>query len=266
MIEVCNDFYDEVTELKQFLKNLKEEDWHKETGFNQWTPWDIVAHLHFYDEFSLIALRGGDAFDYAKEEILKDYKEGKSNQMIARLKYSDLGGNELLKKWEKTAFKLSKSLGERDVKMRIPWFGPDMGVQMFVTARYMETWAHSQAIYDLLKIKRHHTDRIKNVVVIGLKTFSWTFNNRKMDLPGEVPYLKLLSPSGEIWEWNEENETSSIIGSAIDFCQVVTQVRNINDTNLTLIGEAALKWMEIAQCFAGPPVDPPKVGKRRLGG
>ena len=264
MLDVCNDFYDEVTELKNFLKTLDEEVWHRETAFNQWSPWDIIAHLHFFDEFSLVALRGGDAFDYEKGELLKDYKEGKSNQMIARLKYTDLGANELLKKWENTAFKLSKSLGERNLKMRIPWFGPDMGVQMFVTARYMETWAHAQAIYDLVGEKRNHSDRIKNVAVIGLKTFNWTFNNRKVDVPGDAPYLKLISPSGEIWEWNDKNEKSSIIGSAVDFCQVVTQVRNIKDTSLTLFGETAYKWMDIAQCFAGPPVDPPKAGKRRV--
>ena len=102
------------------------------------------------------------------------------------------------------------------------------------------------------------------MAVIGLKTFNWTFNNRKIDIPGEAPYLKLISPSGEIWEWNENNEKSSIIGSAVDFCQVVTQVRNIKDTSLTLFGETAFKWMDIAQCFAGPPVDPPKAGKRRV--
>ena len=264
MIEVCNDFYDEVTELKVFLKNLSEEDWQRETGFNRWTPWDIIAHLHFFDEISLIALRGGDAFDFTKGELIKDYNDGKTNKVIAELKYEKLGNLALLKVWENTAFKLSKSLNERDPKLRIPWFGPDMGIQMFTTARYMETWAHAQAIYDLVGVKRNHTDRIKNIVIIGLKTFGWTFSNRKKDTPDEEPYLKLLSPSGEIWEWNEGNEKSSIIGSAIDFCQVVTQVRNVKDTNLTLYGNSAFEWMSIAQCFAGPPVDPPNPGKRRL--
>ena len=41
-----------------------------------------------------------------------------------------------------------------------------------------------------------------------------------------------------------------------------TQVRNINDTSLKVTGNIAKKWMSIAQCFAGPPEDPPKVGTR----
>jgi len=38
-----------------------------------------------------------------------------------------------------------------------------MGVQMFTTARYMETWAHSQEVYDLVGVERSYTDRIKNI-------------------------------------------------------------------------------------------------------
>jgi hypothetical protein len=43
---------------------------------------------------------------------------------------------------------------------------------------------------------------------------------------------------------------------------VVTQVRNVSDTALEVTGEVATRWMSIAQCFAGGPVDPPKPGQR----
>jgi len=42
----------------------------------------------------------------------------------------------------------------------------------------------------------------------------------------------------------------------------VTQVRNVADTQLQVAGESARRWMEIAQCFAGGPVDPPRPGQR----
>jgi len=51
-------------------------------------------------------------------------------------------------------------------------------------------------------------------------------------------------------------------GSAVDFCHVVTQGRNIADVNLKVLGEVANKWMSIAQCFAGKPEDPPAPGLR----
>ena len=43
---------------------------------------------------------------------------------------------------------------------------------------------------------------------------------------------------------------------------MVTQVRSIEDTDLEVRGPAATRWMEIAQCFAGPPENPPAKGQR----
>ena len=98
--------------------------------------------------------------------------------------------------------------------------------------------------------------------MIGVKTFGWTFVNRRLEVPGPPPYVRLVAPSGEIWEWNEPSSQEFVRGDAVDFCHVVTQGRNIADTALEVTGSAATQWMSIAQCFAGGPVDPPKPGQR----
>jgi uncharacterized protein (TIGR03084 family) len=98
--------------------------------------------------------------------------------------------------------------------------------------------------------------------VIGVRTFGWTFANRRLPVPGPAPHVRLVAPSGAVWEWNAESESGLVEGSALDFCQVVTQTRNVADTRLQVTGEAATRWMAIAQCFAGGPVDPPKPGER----
>jgi uncharacterized protein (TIGR03084 family) len=144
----------------------------------------------------------------------------------------------------------------------VKWVGPDMSVLSSITARLMETWAHSQAIYDLLGKERSDTDRIKNVAVIGINTFGWTFANRGLPVSADRPYVRLAAPSGATWEWGPPSESNFIEGSAVEFCQVVTQVRNIADTKLRVIGETATSWMAIAQCFAGPPENPPPPGTR----
>ena len=54
-----------------------------------------------------------------------------------------------------------------------------------------------------------------------------------------------------------------IEGLAEEFCQVVTQVRNIKDVNLKLVGDVANEWMSIAQCFAGGAETPPEPGARK---
>jgi uncharacterized protein (TIGR03084 family) len=126
----------------------------------------------------------------------------------------------------------------------------------------METWAHGQAIYDLLGQERSVGDRIKNVAVIGINTFGWTFTNRGLPVPEKRPSVRLTAPSGATWEWNQPDEGNVIEGSAVEFCQVVTQTRNIADTSLKVMGESASAWMSIAQCFAGPPENPPPPGTR----
>ena len=75
-------------------------------------------------------------------------------------------------------------------------------------------------------------------------------------------FLKL--PSGEEIPYNNQNDNNFIKGSAVEFCQVVTQVRNIDDTSLNVFGNAATTWMEYAQCFAGQPEDPPQKGTRYI--
>ena len=81
-------------------------------------------------------------------------------------------------------------------------------------------------------------------------TFAWTFLNRGLEVPGDPPHVRLVAPSGAIWEWNEPSDESRIAGDALDFCRVVTQGRNIADTALDVVGDTATQWMAIAQCFA----------------
>lgn len=80
--------------------------------------------------------------------------------------------------------------------------------------------------------------------------------------PRDASSRALTAPSGAQWIFGEESATDRIGGEAHEFCQAVTQTRNIADTRLVVIGPAANAWMAIAQCFAGPPEVPPAPGTR----
>lgn len=264
MLPVAADFRDEVAELHAFFETLGETTWERPTRFMDWTPWDVVAHLHFFDEVSLHAAAGEEAFAERRKALMAGGVR-KPPKVVAREALGHLSPGELLVQWRRTAFDLAEKLGACDPKTRLPWFGPDMGAMMFTTARYMETWAHAQAIYDLVEAPRVHTDRIRNVVAIGFRTFGWTFANRGREIPGPPPFLRLKAPSGAVWEYGDPEAAArgeKIEGDALDFCLTVTQVRNVADTDLDVQGEVASAWMRIAQCFAGAPVDPPPAGHR----
>jgi uncharacterized protein (TIGR03084 family) len=262
VLQESRDLVAEADELHAFLGTLEQEDWGRPTAFKGWTPWDVVAHLHFYDRVSLVSLEGREAFAARRDALVKELLGGATNAELARREFGDLPPAALRERWIDTCREMARQLGESPPERRLPWFGPDMGVRMFTTARLMETWAHGQEVYDLMGAERVPTDRLRHIATLGVKTFGWTFANRRLEPPGPPPYVRLVAPSGAIWEWNEPREGECVRGDALDFCQVVTQTRSVADTRLEVVGPVATRWMSIAQCFAGPPADPPKPGER----
>ena len=262
MLEEVRDLREEGTELRALLERLTPEDWKKPTPFKRWTPEDVVAHLHFSDRCAVASLRSAEEFRRMQAAVAEAARAGKSLSQHTAEVLGPLEGPALLKAWNDYFGEMCDRLAAADPKARLAWFGPDMGVRMFTTARLMETWAHGQDIYDLLGVTRRYTDRIRHVAVLGVKTFGWTFTNRGLEVPPDVPYVKLIAPSGAIWEWNPPDDHNYVKGLASDFCHVVTQGRNVADTNLEVVGETARRWMAIAQCFAGGPEDPPRPGER----
>jgi uncharacterized protein (TIGR03084 family) len=263
MLELIRDLREEGDELYALLKTLDEGDWERPTPFKSWTVRDVVEHLHFSDRLAVLSLKSAEEFLKAAGDMGRAAREeGLDMRALSRRAIGSKKPSELLQLWRDYFVEMCDLLGAADPKDRLKWFGPDMGVRMFATARQMETWAHGQDVYDLLRLPRENTDRIKNIAVIGVKTFGWTFVNRGLEVPPDIPYVRLTAPSGEIWEWNEANDDDRVEGLATEFCHVVTQGRNVADTQLEVVGETAMRWMAIAQCFAGGPEDPPQPGQR----
>ncbi len=262
MLQEAIDFRSECDGLFALLDTLDERDWDRQTQFKKWTIDDIIAHLHFGNHAASLSLQGSDAFREFVHGITAARARGTTNLEYTAAWLGGAKNRALLDRWSDFYGELADAFGSADPKQRVEWFGPSMSVRSSVTARLMETWAHGQAIYDLCGKTRSDTDRIKNIAVIGINTFGWTFTNRGLAVPAKRPYVRLAAPSGAEWEWHEPAQDSVIEGSAVEFCQVVTQVRNIADTHLRVVGETAIHWMSIAQCFAGPPENPPAPGSR----
>ncbi|MGE0825507.1 MAG: TIGR03084 family metal-binding protein [Candidatus Binatia bacterium] len=262
MIEQAIDFQTESDEVFSLLERLPEQSWECTTQFKNWTINDVIAHLHFGNYLADLSLQDSAAFLDCLRNFVATSKQLGSNVAATHAWLDGVKNRRLLERWREFYRDMAERFAVADPKKRVKWAGPDMSVRSSITARLMETWAHSQAVYDVLGKARVETDRIKNIAVIGINTFGWTFANRGLAIPPEMPYVRLTGPSGAVWEWNHPNETSRIAGSAVEFCQVVTQVRHVADTTLRVIGETANSWMSIAQCFAGPPENPPAPGTR----
>jgi uncharacterized protein (TIGR03084 family) len=262
MLQQAVDFQAEADELHKLLVTLTGADWDRATLFKQWTINDIVQHLHDGDLMAAASAAGPEHLEKFRSERQVLLDRGLTRVQAARHRLGELTGARLLAAWYALVTELSGKLSAMPPDTRLKWVGPDMGVRMFTTARQMETWAHGQAIYDLLGKTRAPTDRIRNIAEIGVRTYGWTFSNRRREVPGPAPHVRLTAPSGSVWEWNDATPNNTVEGDALAFCQVVTQTRNIADTDLRVTGEPARIWMRLAQCFAGPPEDPPAPGMR----
>jgi uncharacterized protein (TIGR03084 family) len=263
MLPQIADLDAEAGELHRLLADLPAPDWDRATQFKGWTVNDILQHLHVGDAMSLAAATDVAAFDALLADIRAKRAQGLSRVEENRQRLGGLTGRRLLERWRATLDRLRDALAAKGPGERIPWVGPDMGVGTFATARQMEIWAHGQAIYDLFGRERPAARaRLRNIAELGVRTFGWTYRNRNLPVPPERPYIRLDAPAGETWEWNEPSRDDAVTGAAVAFCQVVTQVRHVSDTGLLVTGDTARHWMSIAQCFAGPPENPPAAGTR----
>jgi len=254
--QICKDLTDEYNSLDAIVSGLDEKGWETKTYFLDWTVKDEIAHVAFFDGTAKLSATDPDAFVKHTESMVENREEA-TNQLdvLKKAEYNDL-----LTFWRSERTTMIEALSKLGPKDRLPWYGPTMSAVSFATARLMETWAHGQDVVDVVNGDRPPTDRLKHIAHLGNITFGWTFTVQGMDVP-EVPVrTELTSPSGQLWTWGPENAEDVVRGSAEGFCLVVTQRRHYADTDLTVTGDTAEKWMSMAQCFAGPPANGPGPG------
>jgi uncharacterized protein (TIGR03084 family) len=258
MKNICNDLTMEQEELETIVSGLDEKQWLMQTACDLWTIKDEIIHLAYFDDRAAFAARDPEGFSqHLKEDIGRDF-----SGMAAHIENASAGKStgEILQWWKEQRSILLEELGKLHSKDRLPWYGPPMSALSFATARLMETWAHGQDIYDVLKIERTNTDRLRHIAHLGVRTLGWSYMNRGLVMPEEDVRVELKAPSGEIWEWGPENCENKITGPAEDFCLIVVQRRHVADTRLIVEGKVAKEWMLIAQCFAGLASEGPEPG------
>ena len=265
MIQEAQDFRDESNALYELIKELNDEDFSKPTLFKDWTTNRVLGHLHMWNRAAQLSLEDAEGFQAFYGDLMHQMRDGLQMMADAERDFcSGQSGKRLMDTWKRAYEETADAFAVADPKTRVKWAGPDMSARSSITARQMETWAHGQAVFDRFGVERTDGDRIRNIAFLGVNTFGWTFANRGQQVPAEPPRVSLTAPSGAIWEWHGESSAGLIQGSATQFCQVVTQTRNILDTSLDVHGEVAELWMSQAQCFAGPPESPPNPGARGL--
>ena len=192
MKQLAADLRAEGDQLYGVLETLSEADWARNTPFKNWTVNDVMGHLHLGDWMVVLTMTDADKYLEVRDARKKARDGGVGmNESMAGLGPDIQQGPALLAQWRDHFLKMCDAFATADPKHRVKWSGPDMGVRMAATARQMETWAHGQEVYDLQRQPREVLDRLKNIAVLGVKTFGWTFANRGLTPPGAAPYVQV---------------------------------------------------------------------------
>jgi uncharacterized protein (TIGR03084 family) len=249
---LVDDLLAETTALEEILADLPDVDFELVTPAPVWTVRDQITHLTYFDAAVTRAIVDPDEFRTERDAALSgiagiDDFTGHIAEQGRAMPIAEV----------RDAFATARSamvaaFRSADPKLRVPWYGPDMGLASALTARIMETWAHGQDVEDALHVQRRATRALRNVAHLGVATMGYSFMARDLAPPSTPVRVELRATDGVTWEWGPADAVDRIAGEARDFCLVVTQRRHVADTQLVAEGPVAREWMAIAQCFAGP--------------
>lgn len=252
--QMLADLEAESAQLDGWVAPLDDNGWRTVTTPEGWTVTHQIGHLHWTDTASLTAITDEAAF-----------ADGLTEAAANPTGFVDLGAEamaqippaELLSLWREGRAKLQAALRSVTAGEKIPWYGPPMSPVSMVTARMMETWAHSHDVAEALDIVVPKTSRAKHVAHIGVRARGYSYMMRGEQIPEGDVRVELTGPEGDLWTWGPEDAAERVTGTGYDFALLVTRRRHRDDLDLQAIGENADHWLDIAQAFAGLPGNDP---------
>ena len=263
--EVLDDLVAEQQALDGVVAGLRDDQWALATPSPRWSVTDQIGHLTYFDTTAALAITDPPAFLAHRDELLTNFADQLAVDDMTLGEFRQLTPAGQLAEWRRHRDALEAAGRTLADDTRIEWYGPSMGAKSFLTARLMEVWAHGQDVCDTVGAERPATDRLRHIAQLGVITRGWSYVVRGMEPPTSEVRVALTAPSGAEWTWGATDAADSVSGEAVDFCLVVTQRRHVDDTDLTVVGDAAREWMTMAQAFAGGPSDGPAAGSREGG-
>jgi len=251
MAALAADLAAESAVTRALVAGLDEASWRTPTPAAGWDIADQIGHLAYFDQVAVRAAVHPDEF--RAELAAAGQGEPEINPDAIAARHRDHAGAEMLAWFDTARSALLDTFATIDPGRSLPWFGPDMSAASSLTARLMETWAHSQDIADALGVAREPTARLRHIAHLGVITRGFSFAVRGQPVPPTPVRVELTAPDGTVWTWGQPDAAERVTGPALDFCLLVTQRRHRDDLGLSATGPGAQEWTAIAQAFAGPP-------------
>ena len=248
--ELVADLSAETDVVDQMVAHLDENGWATPTPADGWAVKEQIAHLSWTDAQAIAAATDRAEFD---RTLVKAWEDPEGFVDVAAREGARKPSAQLLDDWRQGRRALADALLAVPAGQKLPWFGPPMSAASMATARLMEVWAHGLDVADALGVVNKPTARLKSIAHLGVRTRNFAYQVNNQTPPADDFRVELQAPDGSIWTWGPDDAAQRITGSALDFCQLITQRRGAAALDIVATGDDARHWVTIAQCFAGPP-------------
>jgi uncharacterized protein (TIGR03084 family) len=243
---LVDDLEAEQVGLQALLAGIGDDDWLRPTPSWQWDVRDTVAHLADTDEVALDTMHDGPR---ALGPLAAALASSEDVTYMGVLRGRRRRGRDVLAWWERASANERDALRALDPTARVAW-GLGMGARAFVTARLMETWAHSLDVYAALGIEPVDTARLAHVAWIATRAIPYAFTVAGREIPSAPLRVELSLPDGSSWSTGPVDAADRITGPASQYCRIFVQRLAPPDApDVVAEGDAAALTLSIARAY-----------------
>lgn len=260
MREILSDLVAEQQQLDQFLQTLRVRQWALETAAPGWSVQDTVSHLAFTEAFAAEVLDQGAA--RIKAEKVTDIDEWTQRGVEQG---RGRRHQEIIEWWRFGRADVVEALSRMVATDRVTWLHGEMSARSFASTRLMETWAHGldvkMAILGRIEPLPEPPDededpdpladtaRLRHIASLGQRTLPFAFEQAGEEFPESGIRVEVMGPLYAAWRFGPEDTDQVIKGMAGDWCRVVVQRQDAEDTGLQAVGEYAIKALQLARAY-----------------
>ena len=238
-------------ELDELLSSLDAATWGTATRCEGWNVADVVLHLAQTDEF-VIAGCVGHA-DHAAAAFVPEGANIQNVDDAAELAVQRERGqphDALLARWRAASEESRRLLRDRPADQKIPWVIGTLPPKTLATTRLSESWIHAGDIAEAVGAEVVADDRLWHIARLAWRTLPYAFGRSGASLSGPVG-LHLAAPTGEVWDFEPDAPaTTTVTGSALDWCLVAAQRKPAFETGLQATGPDADAVLALARTYA----------------
>jgi len=250
MEQIVSAIAEQQDELASLLEGLDDAGWARPSACVGWSVADVVLHLaqtnematgSAQDRFAEVTGRLGEGLPPAA-----DVDEG-ADLMVA--KERGIVPAEIHQRWVQSCDDLRPALLARAPGDRLTWVAGELAARTLGTTRLAETWIHTGDVAEGLGVELAPADRLWHIARLAWRTLPYAFQREGVEPPVAVAF-RLVAPSGDRWDFGDDDAPTCITGSGHELCQVAGQRRSAEHTNLVGKGPDADEVLRLVRTFA----------------